>query len=58
MAIKFKSLSYVYDYGMPYAHKAVDSIDLAIREGVITAVIGETGSGKSTMVEHLHSMKQ
>ena len=43
MAIKFKSLSYVYDYGMPYAHKAVDSIDLAIREGVITAVIGETG---------------
>ena len=56
MAIKFKSLSYVYDYGMPYAHKAVDSIDLAIREGVITAVIGETGSGKSTMVEHLNAL--
>ena len=56
MAIKFKSLSYIYDEGMPYAHKALDSIDLDIREGEITAIIGQTGSGKSTLVEHLNAL--
>ncbi|MBR2578273.1 MAG: ATP-binding cassette domain-containing protein, partial [Erysipelotrichaceae bacterium] len=54
MAIKFKSLSYIYDEGMPYAHKALDDIDLELVEGKVTAIIGETGSGKSTLVEHLN----
>ena len=56
MPISFKSLSYIYDKGMPYAHKALDHIDLDITEGVITAIIGETGSGKSTLVEHLNAL--
>ena len=56
MPISFKALSYIYNKDMPYAHKALDRIDLDIREGVITAVIGETGSGKSTMVEHLNAL--
>ena len=56
MAIRFKSLSYIYDKDMPYAHKALDNIDLEIREGIITAIIGETGSGKSTLVEHLNAL--
>ena len=41
---------------MPYAHKALDDINLDIKEGIITAVIGETGSGKSTLVEHLNAL--
>ncbi|MBQ6479429.1 MAG: energy-coupling factor transporter ATPase [Erysipelotrichaceae bacterium] len=56
MAISFKSLSYIYDKDMPYAHKALDNIDLELKEGVITAIIGETGSGKSTLVEHLNAL--
>jgi energy-coupling factor transport system ATP-binding protein len=56
MAIKFKALSYIYNKDMPYAHKALDHIDLEITEGVITAIIGETGSGKSTLVEHLNAL--
>ena len=40
---------------MPYAHKALDDINLDINEGIITAIIGETGSGKSTLVEHLNA---
>ncbi len=56
MPISFKSLSYIYDKGMPYAHKALDNINLDITEGVITAIIGETGSGKSTLVEHLNAL--
>ena len=56
MPISFKSLSYIYDKGMPYAHKALDQIDLDIKEGIVTAIIGETGSGKSTLVEHLNAL--
>ena len=41
---------------MPYAHKALDDINLDIKEGIITAIIGETGSGKSTLVEHLNAL--
>lgn len=56
MAITFKSLSYIYDEGMPYAHHALKDINLNIDEGKITAIIGKTGSGKSTLVEHLNAL--
>jgi len=56
MAIKFKSLSYIYDETMPYAHTALNGINLDIEENKITAIIGETGSGKSTLVEHLNAL--
>ena len=56
MAIKFKSLTYIYDEGMPYAHKALDEVNLELVQGKITAIIGETGSGKSTLVEHLNAL--
>lgn len=56
MPISFKSLSYIYSKGMPYEYRALDNINLDIKEGIITAVIGETGSGKSTMVEHLNAL--
>ena len=56
MSITFKALSYIYNKDMPYAHKALDHVDLDIKEGIITAVIGETGSGKSTLVEHLNAL--
>lgn len=56
MAIKFKEVDYLYDQGMPFSFKALDNINLEIEEGKITAIIGETGSGKSTLVEHLNAL--
>ncbi len=56
MAIRFKKLSYIYNSGMPYENKALDNIDLDIKEGIITALVGETGSGKSTLIEHLNAL--
>lgn len=41
---------------MPYAFTALKNINLAIEEGKITAIIGETGSGKSTLVQHLNAL--
>lgn len=56
MAISFQKITYVYDAGMPYAHAAINDINLDIKEGEITAIIGETGSGKSTLVQHLNAL--
>ena len=56
MAISFKKISYVYDAGMPYAYTALKDVSLDIREGKITAIIGQTGSGKSTLVQELNAL--
>lgn len=56
MAISFQKITYIYDAGMPYAHAAINDIDLELEGGKITAIIGETGSGKSTLVQHLNAL--
>ena len=56
MPIEFRDLSYVYSKDMPYAYKALKEINLEIEEGKINAIIGETGSGKSTLVQHLNAL--
>ena len=56
MAISFQKITYICDAGMPYAHAAINDIDLELEEGKITAIIGETGSGKSTLVQHLNAL--
>lgn len=56
MQIKIQELSYIYNIGTPYEYKALDGINLEIEEGKMTAIIGETGSGKSTLVQHLNAL--
>lgn len=56
MPITFKELTHEYNAGTPFAYLALDAINLSIEEGAITAIIGETGSGKSTLVQHLNAL--
>ena len=49
--IRLAGVSYYHGKGPPYEIKALDSIDLTIRSGIVTGIIGHTGSGKSTLVE-------
>ena len=56
MPIRFKEVSYTYSPGTPFAYLALKHINLELTEGKMTAVIGATGSGKSTMVQHLNAL--
>jgi len=56
MSIKFEKVSYTYSENTPYQYQALNNIDLEFAAGKITAIIGKTGSGKSTLVQHLNGL--
>lgn len=56
MPIEFQHVSHTYSTGTPYEYPALKDINLSIREGKMTAIIGQTGSGKSTLVQHLNAL--
>jgi energy-coupling factor transport system ATP-binding protein len=56
--IKTENLTYVYGEGTPFRKVAVDNVDLSIDEGDFIGVIGHTGSGKSTLIQHFNGLLQ
>jgi len=56
MDITFKNVSYIYQPKTPFEHKALDNLSLNIPSGSFTAIIGHTGSGKSTLIQHLNGL--
>ena len=56
MSIEIKKLEHTYNENTPFSHAALKGIDLSIPEGKVTAIIGQTGSGKSTLVQHLNGL--
>ena len=52
MPITFRQVEHTYQADSPFSYAALKGIDLDIQEGKVTAIIGETGSGKSTLVQH------
>ncbi len=54
--IKVTNLSYIYQQGMPFEQTALSDISFEIPDGDFVAVIGHTGSGKSTLIQHLNAL--
>lgn len=54
--LEVRELSHVYSAGTPFEHRALDSINLSVDEGEFIALIGHTGSGKSTLIQHLNGL--
>ena len=54
--IEVKDLTHVYSAGTPFEHTAVEHINLSLRPGELAGVIGHTGSGKSTLIQHLNGL--
>ena len=54
--IEIKGVSFIYGKKTPYEIKALDNINMSIRENSITGLIGHTGSGKSTLVQMFNGL--
>ena len=56
MSIKIENLTHVYMPKTPFEKKALDNVNLTIEDGEFLALIGHTGSGKSTLIQHLNGL--
>lgn len=56
MSIKIKNLKHIYDEGTPYQLEALSGINLDVEDGELIGLIGHTGSGKSTLIQHLNGL--
>lgn len=56
MSIIVDQLNYIYGHGTAYEIQALKSINLSIKDGEFIGIIGHTGSGKSTLIQHLNGL--
>jgi len=56
MSITFKEVEHIYSEDTPFAYHALKGINLDIKKGKMTALIGHTGSGKSTLIQHINAL--
>lgn len=54
--LKTEELTYIYSQGTPFEKTAIDHINLEINDGEIIGIIGHTGSGKSTLIQHFNGL--
>ena len=54
--IETQKLTHTYSAGTPFEHKALDAVDFYALPGEIVGIIGHTGSGKSTLIQHLNGL--
>lgn len=58
MDIRFEEVGYTYQKGTPFESRALYDINLSIKDSSFTALVGHTGSGKSTVLQHLNALKK
>jgi energy-coupling factor transport system ATP-binding protein len=56
MSITIEGLTHIYDKGSPFETIALDSVNLEIQKGEFIGLIGHTGSGKSTLIQHMNGL--
>ncbi|OQB14722.1 MAG: Energy-coupling factor transporter ATP-binding protein EcfA2 [Firmicutes bacterium ADurb.Bin193] len=58
MVIRAENLSYTYSEGGPFERAALNDVSMTIKDGEFVGIIGHTGSGKSTLVQHFNGLLQ
>lgn len=56
MSIKFEQVGYTYSPGSPLEKKGLEDVNFELKTGSFTAIIGHTGSGKSTLMQHFNAL--
>ncbi|MGV8906332.1 MAG: energy-coupling factor transporter ATPase [Acetobacterium sp.] len=56
MSVEIKNLTHIYSKGSPFEFKALEDINMTIEDGSFVGIIGHTGSGKSTLIQHLNGL--
>lgn len=56
MSIKIENLTHIYMQNGPFEKKALDNVNIEIEDGEFVALIGHTGSGKSTLIQHMNGI--
>ena len=54
--LEVKNLNYVYSIGTPFEHQALKDVSFSVNRGEFIGIIGHTGSGKSTLMQHLNGL--
>lgn len=54
--LEIQDLSHVYSAGTPFEHKALDGVSFSVEPGEFIGIIGHTGSGKSTLMQHMNGL--
>lgn len=54
--IKAENVNYIYQRGMPFERQALYDVNIEIEDGSLVALIGHTGSGKSTLIQHFNAL--
>lgn len=58
MSLKLENVSYIYEKGTSQETAAIKNVDLEINKGEFVAIIGHTGSGKSTLIQHFNGLEK
>ena len=54
--LEIKNLTHTYGIGTPFRRSAVEDVSFAVEQGEFLGIIGHTGSGKSTLIQHLNGL--